>query len=120
MASTHIMTTEADCVQKMGAGVSAGFTDAMRTAAGLRAESFVNGLCRYNFSDEYAALSVDVKHLISDIVSSMVAIEGISYSMADYTSRVEAENMINILRDGLLRNIAIIRDEKTQTFIKNA
>jgi len=120
MASTHIMTTEAECKQKAGANVSASFSDAMYTAAGLQGESIVNVACRYNYSDTWATDNVDVRGLISDIVSSFVAIQAISYDMSGYTSRVEAEDLINVLRDGMLRSLAILRDEKAQTFYKNA
>ena len=120
MASTHIMTTEAECKQKAGAGVSASFSDAMYTAAGLQGESLVNCVCRYNFSDTWATDNVDVKGLISDVVSSYVAIQAICYDMSGYTSRIEAENMINVLRDGLLRGLGILRDIKIRDFIINA
>ena len=116
MPSTHIMTTEAECKQKAGANVAAGFSDAMYTAAGLQAECTVNSMCRYNFSDAWAALNVDVKYLISDIVSSMVAIQAIMYDMSGYTSRTEAEDMVNVLRDGILRGLSILRDKKVQDF----
>lgn len=114
------MTTQAECEQKMGAGVSASWTEAMTTAAGLQAESFVNSVCRYNFSDDYAGLNDDVKYIISDVVSSLVAIQAISYDMSGYSSRTEAEDVINVLRDGVLRNMSILRDKKVQDFISGA
>ena len=45
---------------------------------------------------------------------------GISWDMSGFTSRIEAEDMINILRDIALRNISILRDKKTQDFIIGA
>ena len=116
---TSIMTTEAEVIQKLGAGVSASSTDAMMTAKGLQAESFVNVMCLFNLSDELA-LNADVKGLLSDIVSSLVAIEGISYDMSGYTTRTEAEDMINVLRDGVLRNIGLLRDVNSRKFIVDA
>ena len=120
MVSTHIMTTQAECVQKVGAGVSASWTDDMYTAAGLQAESMVNVLCRFNYSDTWASDNVEVKGIISDIVSSSVAIQAISYDMSGYTTRTEAEDMINVLRDGMLRNMSVLRDQKNQTFYQGA
>ena len=120
MASTHIMTTQAACETKMGENVSANWTEAMTTEAGLQGESTVNSMCRYNFSDNWGTLNVDVKHLISDIVSSLVAIQAICYDMSGYTSRTEAEDMINVLRDGALRGLSILRDKKAQDFTNNA
>lgn len=114
------MTTEAEIEQKSGAGKSATFDTTMMTAANLRAESTVNVAARYNFSDVYSTLNADVKGILSDICSSLVAIEAISYDMSGYTSRTEAEDIINVLRDGALRGISILRDKKAQDFINGA
>ena len=114
------MTTQAECEQKMGENVSGNWTEAMTTAAGLQAESMVNAICRYNFSDDYAGLNADVKYIISDVVSSYVAIQAICYDMSGYTTRTEAEDIINVLRDGMLRGLSILRDKKVQDFINGA
>ena len=117
----YIMTTEAEIQQKSGAGVNVAFDTGMMTAACLRAESTINCFCRYNFSDAVTTgLNADVKGLLSDVASSLVAIEAICYDMNGYTSRVETEDMINVLRDGALRGLSILRDEKVQTFMKGA
>jgi hypothetical protein len=120
MAFTGIMTTEAEIDQKTGANVSASYTDTMKTAAVLQAESMVNCIARVNYSDTYSSLNADVKGLLNDIVSSFVAIQAISYDMSGYTSRIEAEDMINVLRDGMLRGLSILRDQKVVTFINGA
>jgi len=114
------MTTEAEIIQKAGAGKSAAFNTTMMTASCLRAESTINSICRFNFSDAYGALNEDVKGILSDIASSFVAIEAVCYDMAGYTSRIEAEDMINVLRDSLLRGLSILRDTKVQDFINAA
>ena len=121
MVFTGIMTTEAEIDQKTGANVSALFTDAMKTAACLQAESFVNVLCRNNYSDAVTAgLNADVEGIFSDLVSSMVAIQAICYDMSGYTKLSEAEDMITVLRDGILRNLSVLRDKKQQDFIDAA
>ena len=117
----YIMTTEAEIIQKAGAGKSAAFNTTMMTAAALQAESVVNCICRFNFSDAVTAgLNTDVEQIFSDIVSSLAAIQAISYDMSGYTSRIEAEDMINVLRDGALRGMSIIRDQKVVDFINGA
>ena len=114
------MTTEAEIKQKSGAGVNGTFDTTAMTASNIRAESVINAASRYNWSDKYATLNADVKGILSDFCSSFVAIEAISYDMSGYTSRIEAEDMVNILRDGMLRNQQILKDIKTQTFILGA
>ena len=114
----YIMTTEAEIQQKSGANVNAAFNTTMMTAANLRAESTINVLCRYDFSAAVTAgLPSATKGLLSDIASSLVAIEAIAYDMSGYTSRIEAEDMINVLRDGALRGLSILRDKKNQLFV---
>lgn len=121
MVMTSIMTTEAEVDQKTGDNVSTNFTDTMKTAAGLQGESMVNVVARFNFSDWFAGSpNADVKGLLSDIVSSFVAIQGIAYKMSGQDAaknRIEAEDQINVLRDSMLRGLSIIRDKKAQDFI---
>jgi hypothetical protein len=117
MAVTSILTTEAEITAKEGANVSTALTDAMHDAWVLQAENFVNTATRRNWSDDFAGLNVDVKYILSDIVSSLVAIRGIMYDMSGYTSRAEAEDMVTELRDGILRNLSILREKKSETFI---
>ncbi len=37
--------------------------------------------------------------------------------MSGFSTRIEAEDMINVLRDRALHNISILRDKKTQAFV---
>jgi len=115
----YIMTTEAEIIQKAGAGKSATFDTAMMTAANLQAESTVNCFGRYNFSDLVTAgLNADIKGLLSDICSSLVAIEAIAYDTSGYDSIREAEDKISVLRDSALRGLSLISDETFREFIK--
>ena len=122
MAVTSIMTTEAEIDQKLGDNISTDFTEAMKNAAVLQGESFVNVATKYNWSDWFAGSpNADVKGLLSDIVSSYVAIQGITFKMSGQDgnkTRIESEDQINVLRDGILRNISILRDKATQKFIQ--
>ena len=116
----YIMTTEAEIQQKSGANVNVAFDTTMMTASNLRAESIINCVTRNNFSDSFATDNINVKQILSDFCSSFVAIEAIAYDMSGYTSRIEAEDMINVLRDGMLRAMSILRDQKVVDFINGA
>ena len=83
----------------------------------LQAESFLACATRHDWSGAYATLSADAKYILEDVVASLAAIYAIQYDMSGYTTRTEAEDMINILRDGVLRNISLLRDKKTQDYI---
>lgn len=50
-------------------------------------------------------------------VSNLAAIYAISYDMSGYTSRLEAQTIIDILYDGYRKAIKFLEDQKTKDFI---
>lgn len=117
MAHTGIFATSDEILVKAGENYDTSITEARINALCLQAESEINCASRYNWSDAYAGLNADVKGVLSMAESNLVAMYIVSYNMAGYTSRTEAEDIINVLRDGYLRAIAILKDIKVQTFI---
>ena len=112
------ITVSADVIVKAGAGVGA-----VPPAAWDRyieqAEGTVEAASRYNFTGNWATISANAK-LVQQVVEDLAAICGIVYNMSGYTSRIEAEDLINVLRDAALRGLSILRDKKTQDFINGA
>jgi len=103
-----------------GKNVATGMPESTWTSWISGSESFVNLVSRYNWSDAFATLNDDVRYVIADTVARDVAIKAINYDMSGYTTRIEAEDMVNILRDGLLRNVSLLRGQKEVTFINGA
>ena len=120
MAVTSILTTEGEITSKEGANVSSSLTDQMHDDWVLQAETYVNNYARYNFSDNYAGLNVDVKYILSDVVSSLVAIQGIMYDPSGYTSLEEAKAKVDVLIESSRAKLAILRDKKVETFMTEA
>lgn len=121
MAHAGIFATKAECDSKAGENVDAtGWVEANINQWCSEAESLINVFCRYNFSDNYATLNADVKKILTEVCTNLVGIYGIQYNMSGFTSRIEAEDMINILRDGALRGLGILRDRKNIDFINGA
>jgi len=121
MGHTGIFATKAECDAKAGEKVDAtGWTEANINAWCLQIECLINVTTRKNWSDAFAALSVDVKYILSEVASNLVAIYGISYNLAGYTSRVEAEDMINVLRDAALRGLSVLKNVECQRFMTGA
>ncbi len=120
----YIMTTEAEIQQKSGDNVSAGFDTTAMTASAIRAESIINCVCMYNFSNAVTAgLNADVAGILSDFVSSFVAIEALNFKPTgdDGTmSKIEYEDRVTVLRDSMLRAMSILRNQNVVTFIKEA
>jgi len=121
MADEGIFATTAEVARKAGANASAtSVAEAYVNDYMTQVESLINAICRFNFSDAYSGLNVDVKGILKEVASNLAAIYVIQYDMSGFTSRIEAEDMINILRDAALRGLSILRDKKAQDFINGA
>ena len=121
MADTGIFATTAEVQRKAGANASAtSNTEAYINDFMTQAESQINSVTRYNWSDNYSVLDVDVKGILKECASNLAAIYVITFDMSGFTSRTEAEDMINVLRDGYLRGLSILVDVKVQTFMVDA
>ena len=120
MANAGQFAQDADILLRVGTNASAtvkaaGWFDTII----IDVEGFINAFCRFDFSTADAATTITatVRGLLIDTGASLAAIQGITWDMSGFTSRVEAEDMINVLRDTALRNLSLLRDKKTQAFI---
>lgn len=121
MADTGIFATTAEVQRKVGAGAnSTANAEAYINQFMTEAESFINATTRYNWSDAYSGLNVDVKGLLKEAASNIAASYVIQYDMGGYTSRNEAVTMINYLWARANECIQLLRDIKTKDFIGSA
>lgn len=119
MTDTGIFCTGSDVQFKAGAGRSAVASGSLYTNLFIaQAEAFINTAARYNFTDAYGSLNNDTKYILNDTASNLAAIYVVTYDMSGYTSRIEAEDIINVLRDAALRNIALLKDKQNTDFIR--
>lgn len=122
MANAGQFAQDADILLRVGTNASAtvkaaGWFDTII----LDVEAVVNCATRYDWStaDAASTLTSTVRGILIDTGACLAAIEGIIWDMSGFTSRIEAEDMINVLRDIALRNISILRDKKTQAFLQD-
>ena len=123
MANAGQFAQDADILLRVGTNASAtvkaaGWFDTII----LDVEAVINCVTRYDWStaDAATALNASVRGVLIDTGACLAAIQGINFDMSGFTSRTEAEDMITLLRDTALRNLSVLRDLKTQTFIKGA
>jgi hypothetical protein len=80
MAHTGIFATKAECDSKSGSNVdTTGYSEANINSWCSMSESEINVTCSYNFSDAYAGLNADVKKILADWSSNIVAIYAWNY-----------------------------------------
>ena len=112
--------TSGAVIIKAGADVSPDLNAEYENYFIPQAESYINCLCRYNYTDTYSSLNADVKKLLEQVCSDLAAIYAIEYDMSGYESRMMALDMINILQTRANEGLKLLSDDKTRGFINNA
>jgi len=85
----------------------------------LHAEATVNSMTRHDWSaqDAGTAITSTIREILCMAGGSLAANVGIAWDMSGYTTRTEAEDLININRDRFLMCISALRDIQLQTFM---
>lgn len=121
MAHTGIFATKTECDAMAGELVdTTGYTETNINNWCLQAESFLNALSKYNWSDKFASLNADVKYILAEYSARYVAVSAISYNMAGFTTRTEAENMVNIHIYRMKQIEYILSNNNYNTYIQGA
>ena len=121
MAHAGIYATLAECTAEAGKKVDVtGWTEGNINLWCLQAEGIIHTACRKVFATiiaDYTAMPAGGKAILADAEASYVAMKGIKYNMNGFTTRTEAEDMINMCRDNFLRDLSLLRDKKFQDFV---
>ena len=121
MADTGIFATTAEVQRKAGANASAtSKAEAYVNDFMTQAESYINVATGFNWSDNYSALNVDVKGILKEAASNLAAIYVIQFDMSVFTSRIEAEDMINVLFARFVQCMDILTNIGTEKFMRGA
>ena len=120
MAHEGIFATSDEILVRAGENYDTSITEARINDLAAQSESVINAMTRYNWSDAYSTLNADVKRILSETSACLAANAIIAFNMSGFTSRIEAEDMINVNRDTALRNLSILRDKKVQRFMQEA
>lgn len=107
----------ADVLPMMGANVNVAYTTTMQDTVGLLAEAYICGITRYDAVTNWATIGAIEKALMTEFVSRFIAMQGIAYDMSVFTSRIEAEDMINIHIYRMGQITRLLLDQKVLTFI---
>jgi hypothetical protein len=122
MADLGIYTKNADIQAR--AGVNANTTSKATAATDvyvLNIESMINVRTRYNWSDAFTAgLNADVQGILTHTGACWCAMLVISSDMSGYTSRSEAQTMLDFLNNEVNKGIAFLKEKAVETFILGA
>lgn len=71
----------------------------------------------YDWVANYASVSTIGKEFLRDVVSSLAAIYVITYDMKGYTSRTEAQTMLDVNWSIVAEGINLLRDNRWKDFV---
>lgn len=106
------LTTSGAALSK--AGAKATISQAALAGWSDQAEAKLATMTRKDWVADYATVTANFKGILSDTVSAMVAMKIICWDPSGYTSRTEAETLLDVLKDDITTNIAVLKDEKNK------
>lgn len=100
MADTGIFCTTAEVQARVGANASSTYNaETYINMYVAQAESYINTVCKYNFSDAYSSLNADVKKILTRWAASLAAMDVISADTTGYLTKIEPQIKLDILND---------------------
>ena len=120
MADDGIYTTNAQIAVRAGANVNAtAITVAETDKYVLDVEAYINARTRVNWSDLVTAgLNADVEGILREASACMCAMYAIQYDMGGFNSLLEAQTMLDILRDKHVKALEALEDAKIKLVVK--
>ena len=104
---------------KAGAKVNPAVSSASMIRYIEQAQATINAQCRYDFVANWASLKTNVKQILEECAENLAAMYAIQYDMSSYSSRIEAETMLDVLRDRFVNNMKILEDMKATDYLVN-
>lgn len=121
MAEEGTLCNNADVLKKAGANANSTATAEAYTNVFIKeAEGYICAITGYDWKTNYATLSTVGKELLRDIASSLAAIKAINYDMSGFTSRTEAQTMIDVNYSMAVDGLNVIIEDRGRSFVNNA
>lgn len=109
-------TTSGAAVAKAGVNANSTITTsgAILDEWSDQAEAVINAETRKDWTTNYASLSDNFKKTLAHAATALIAMNIISYDMSNYTSRLEAQTMLDVLRDQYRGAIDFLKNKQNQ------
>ena len=116
----YSMCTSEAIINKAGKYKSLAASGAIVEQASEEAEGFINGATRFNWNAASAAITADCIGILKRTCSALGAMNLITYDMSGYTNQLEAQTMLDVLRDQANAGIQFLKEIKNKDFINGA
>lgn len=113
------LAAQADVELKAGANASA-LTSGQYDSLIEQAEGAICTESQYNWVDDYASLNDDFRQILLDAASAHAAISAINYDMSGFTSRAEAQVMIDVNIWRFNNAMKLLKESQYRDFVQEA
>ncbi len=121
MSDEGIFATTAEVLRKAGANVSATYADEPSTNDFIaQAESRINAVTRFNWSDVYTTLDADLRDILKEAASNLAAIYIINADTDAFGILAAAQTRMITLRDNYLFAIGLLKDKQVKVFVNGS
>ena len=118
MVEAGTLATNADVEKYAGANCSAiSKAEAYTNVYLVAAEAIIGAATRYDWVTNHASLDTEAQELLRQATATLAAVFVISYDMSGFTSRIEAENMININFKMYRDAMKLLDEQKTVKYL---
>lgn len=111
--------SSAAIIMKAGANASSTATSsgAILDFLSGQAEAYINASARVDLIANYSTLNTNTRKILQKIAASEAAKGLIQYDMSGFTSRQEAQTMLDVLDDEVNKGINLIKDKNVTDFM---
>lgn len=115
-----LVVDQSDVTPYLGENIDATYDATMQDDVGMDAQAYVIMLSKYDWVTNFATLKATAKRILSEYVARTIAMTGIAYNMDAFTTRIEAEDMINVHWARLMRIEKLLTEQDYVTYLKGA
>lgn len=110
------LTTSGAAIAKAGYGANSTVTASSVVLAKWsdEVEGQICTLTRKDWITSYSSVGTNFRGGLSDAASDGIAMKIIGYDMKGYSSKIEAQTMLDILRDNFMRIVDALKDDKVK------
>jgi hypothetical protein len=121
MVYTGVLATESELNAMAGENVdTTGWTEANKNSWMKQIEGYLCAVFNFDLVSNYSSLDPKAKYIFSEYCARYCAICGITFNMNSFTSRIEAESMINVHVWRLKQLDKIIMEDRFRQYIRGS
>jgi len=117
---TWTLCTSGAAIAKAGLNANSTIIASGTYLAGLsdEAESLICDSVRVDVVTGFAGYTTNGKLILQSLASNIIAQKIVAYDMSGYTSRAEAQTILDVLENSIRRELNLIENDRIKTYLQ--